>query len=162
MARTLHSQAPSNGNPAEQSSTENVPMLQRRILIVEDKEQERQILKQFLESPALTVDTVGEGVEALERLNSCNYSIVITDLKMPRLSGMQLIEEVQKRGLPVTVIVTTGFGGIEEAVQAMRLGAYEFFDQAHRCGAIAFGGAAGAARTRLAGRSGRPAAADAR
>jgi len=101
-------------------------MLQRRILIVEDKEQERQLLKQFLESPALVVDTVGEGAEALERLDSRSYSIVITDLKMPRLSGMQLIEEVQKRGLPVTVIVTTGFGGIEEAVQAMRLGAYEF------------------------------------
>ena len=45
-------------------------MQQRRILIVEDKEQERQLLKQLLEDPALVVDTVGEGVEALERLNS--------------------------------------------------------------------------------------------
>ena len=101
-------------------------MAQRRILIVEDKEQERQLLKQLLEGPALAVDVVGEGAEALDRLNSRSYSIVITDLKMPRLSGMQLIEEVQKRSLPVTVIVTTGFGGIDEAVQAMRLGAYEF------------------------------------
>jgi DNA-binding NtrC family response regulator len=101
-------------------------MQQRRILVVEDKEQERQLLKQLLEAPAIAVDTVGEGVEALDRLNSRSYSIVITDLKMPRLSGLQLIEEVQKRRLPVTVIVTTGFGGIDEAVQAMRLGAYEF------------------------------------
>jgi DNA-binding NtrC family response regulator len=101
-------------------------MPQRRILIVEDKDQERQLLKQLLEAPALAVDTVGEGAEALDRLDSRSYSIVITDLKMPRLSGMQLIEEVQKRRLPVTVIVTTGFGGIDEAVQAMRLGAYEF------------------------------------
>jgi DNA-binding NtrC family response regulator len=101
-------------------------MQQRRILVVEDKEQERQLLKQLLEGPAISVDTVGEGVEALDRLNSRSYSIVITDLKMPRLSGLQLIEEVQKRRLPVTVIVTTGFGGIDEAVQAMRLGAYEF------------------------------------
>ncbi len=101
-------------------------MQQRRILIVEDKEPERQLLKQLLEGPAIIVDTVGEGAEALDRLDSRSYSIVITDLKMPRLSGMQLIEEVQKRRLPVTVIVTTGFGGIDEAVQVMRLGAYEF------------------------------------
>src|SRR5262245_13434003 len=88
MARTLHSQAPSQNHSKEQNSlTETVPMLQRRILIVEDKEQERQLLKQVLESPALVVDIVGEGAEALARLDSRNYSIVITDLKMPRLSG---------------------------------------------------------------------------
>ena len=45
---------------------------------------------------------------------------------MPRLDGMQLIEEVQKRRLPVDVIVMTGYGSIDEAVQAMRLGAFDF------------------------------------
>src|SRR5262249_46027684 len=55
-----------------------------------------------------------------------NYSVLITDLKMPRLDGIQLIQEIQKRRLPVTVIVTTGHGSIDEAVQAMRLGAYDF------------------------------------
>jgi DNA-binding NtrC family response regulator len=127
MARTLQPHAePKGQTSAQDTSTETGSMQQRRILIVEDKEAERQRLRQLLEGPALVVDTVGEGVEALERLNSRSYSIVVTDLKMPRLSGMQLIEEVQKRGLPVTVIVTTGFGGVDEAVQAMRLGAYEF------------------------------------
>jgi DNA-binding NtrC family response regulator len=63
--------------------------------------------------------------------------MMITDLKMPRLSGMKLIEEVQKRELPVTVIVTTGHGCIPDAVQAMRMGAYEFLikpaDTHHLC-----------------------------
>src|SRR5262245_19068720 len=54
------------------------------------------------------------------------YSIVVTDLKMPGISGMDLLEEVQKRRLPVAVIVTTGFGSIDEAVRAMRLGATDF------------------------------------
>ena len=45
---------------------------------------------------------------------------------MPGMDGMELIEEVQKRRLPVTVIVTTGHGSIDEAVQAMRMGAYDF------------------------------------
>jgi DNA-binding NtrC family response regulator len=51
---------------------------------------------------------------------------VITDLRMPHLDGMELIKEIQQRGLPVTIIVTTGHGSIDEAVQAIRLGAYDF------------------------------------
>src|SRR5256885_11177890 len=111
MARTLQTHSEPVGKPSESDTpAEDGLMQQRRILIVEDKEQERQLLRQRLEGPALVVDVVGEGAEALDRLDSRSYSIVLTDLKMPRLSGMQLIEEVQKRRLPVTVIVTTGFG----------------------------------------------------
>jgi DNA-binding NtrC family response regulator len=126
MARTLQTVSPANNTSPKSPSAESVSM-QRRILIAEDNETTRQQLKQLLETdPKLQVDTTGDGIEALETLISHNYSIIITDLKMPHLSGMQLIEEVQKRRLPVTVIVTTGFGSIDEAVQAMRLGAYDF------------------------------------
>jgi DNA-binding NtrC family response regulator len=56
---------------------------------------------------------------------------------MPRLSGMELIAEIQSRRLPVTVIVTTGHGSIDDAVQAIRMGAYEFLtkpsDPQHLC-----------------------------
>ncbi len=101
--------------------------MQRRILIAEDNEQTRQQLQELLgNDPKVKVDTTGDGFEALEALVNHNYSLVLTDLKMPRLSGMQLIEEVQKRRLPVTVIVTTGHGSIDEAVQAMRMGASDF------------------------------------
>jgi DNA-binding NtrC family response regulator len=54
------------------------------------------------------------------------YSILLTDLRIPRLDGMELIQEVQSRRIPVTVIVMTGHASIDEAVQAMRLGAYDF------------------------------------
>src|SRR5262249_30743932 len=50
----------------------------------------------------------------------------LTDLKMPHLDGMQLIEEIQKQNIPVTVIVMTGYGSVEGAVQAIRMGAYDF------------------------------------
>jgi DNA-binding NtrC family response regulator len=101
--------------------------MQRRILIAEDNELGRQQLQKLLEADRkLKVDTVGDGIQALEAVSSQNYSVLITDLKMPRLEGIQLIQEVQKRRLPVTVIVTTGHGSIDEAVQAMRLGAYDF------------------------------------
>ena len=99
----------------------------RRILIVEDNQVAGRQLQHLLQSdPQLEVDVTADGAAALQMLTDHSYSIVITDLRMPHMDGMQLIREVQERGLPVTVIVTTGHGGIDEAVQAIRLGAYDF------------------------------------
>ena len=101
--------------------------MKRNILIVEDNELARKQLQQILEDdPQLHVETTGDGTKALEELTKNSYSIVITDLRMPRLDGMQLIKEMQQRRLPVTSIVTTGHGTIDEAVQAIRMGAYDF------------------------------------
>jgi DNA-binding NtrC family response regulator len=110
-----------DGLPVEET------FMNRRILIAEDNETAREQLKKLLESyHRVQVDTVSDGTQALEAVCEQAYSIVITDLRMPNLDGLQLIEEVQRRHLPVTVIVTTGHGSIDEAVQAMRSGAYDF------------------------------------
>lgn len=99
----------------------------QRILVVDDNEDARQSLRQMLHmSLKLDVDAARDGTEALQMLAARPYSIVITDLRMPKLSGMQLIEEMKKRGHQVTAIVTTGHGGVTDAVQAMRDGAYDF------------------------------------
>ena len=74
----------------------------------------------------LEVDAAVNGAEALEMLQARPYSVLITDLRMPKMPGLKLIEEINARRLPVTVIVTTGNGGVPEAVQAMRNGAYDF------------------------------------
>jgi DNA-binding NtrC family response regulator len=112
--------------PPADGAGQNVPP-RRRVLIAEDSEATRQQLKKLLEtSLPIQVDTVGDGSQALKSLTAQPYSILITDLNMPRVDGRQLLQEVQKRSLPVTVIVTTGFGSVEDAVQAMRLGAYDF------------------------------------
>jgi DNA-binding NtrC family response regulator len=101
--------------------------MQRRILVVEDDELTRQQLQALLQTDSnLKVDATGDGNTALKALSEHSYSIVLTDLSLPRMDGMHLIEAVQKQRLPVTVIVTTGTGGLDEAVQAMRLGAYDF------------------------------------
>jgi DNA-binding NtrC family response regulator len=102
----------------------------RRILIVEDNEQASRQLRKVLESdPQLQVEVCSDGHQALKQLQEKSYSILITDLRMPHLDGMQLIKTVQERRLPVTVIVTTGHGSIDEAVQAIRLGAYDFLSK---------------------------------
>jgi len=72
------------------------------------------------------VDTAANGSDALKALSDRPYSVIVTDLKMPRVDGLQLLEEVQKRRLPADVIITTGFGTIDLAVQAIRLGAADF------------------------------------
>jgi DNA-binding NtrC family response regulator len=100
--------------------------LQRRILIADDNELTRQQLQKLLEDTNIKVDAVSDGAQALKALAAHNYSILITDLRMPNTDGIQLMEEIQKRGLPVTIIITTGHGSIDEAVHAMRQGVYDF------------------------------------
>jgi DNA-binding NtrC family response regulator len=99
----------------------------RRILIAEDSEITRRELQKLIQASLnVQVDIASNGTEALEALLEHNYSIVVTDLNMPGVSGMELIEELHKRGLSVTVIVTTGHGSIDTAVQAMQFGAFDF------------------------------------
>ena len=99
----------------------------QRLLVVEDNDDTRQSLQELLQmSLHLQVDTASDGMEALHLLEKKSYSVMLTDLRMPKMSGMKLIEEVQARKLPVTTIVTTGHGSIQDAVHAMRMGAYDF------------------------------------
>src|SRR5262249_8194282 len=94
---------------------EKLAAVRRRIRIGEDNELSRRQLTQLLQQePALDVQTAADGTPALHELAEFPYSIVITDLRMPHLDGMELIQEVQNRQLPVTVIVTTGHGSIDE------------------------------------------------
>jgi DNA-binding NtrC family response regulator len=97
------------------------------VLIVEDNETARKQLQHLLAADeGLNVEVAPNGDEALKKLAEQRFSVVITDLKMPRVSGLELLEEIQKRGLHAAVIVTTGVGGVEEAVRAMQLGATDF------------------------------------
>lgn len=110
----------------------------QRVLVVEDLEDTRESLKELLQvSLGLEVDAAEDGVKGLTLLREKHYSLVITDLRMPKLSGMKLIETVQAEKIPVTVIVTTGHGSIKDAVEAMRMGAFDFLtkppDPQHLC-----------------------------
>jgi DNA-binding NtrC family response regulator len=99
---------------------------QRRVLVAEDNDTSRRQMQQLLQTDDLIVDTASNGAEALHALGERHYSLLVTDLKMPKLTGLQLLEEVQKRRLPVGVIVMTAYGSIDEAVNAMRMGATDF------------------------------------
>src|ERR1700746_1932856 len=116
MARTLLStSADEPATPAVSLGPpeESAPM-RRRILIVDDNEQQRKALQQLLEEDLkVKVDVTSDGSEAFKVLGQHNYSIVISDLRMPRLDGLQLMEAVQKERIPVTVILMTAHGSID-------------------------------------------------
>jgi DNA-binding NtrC family response regulator len=110
----------------------------QRVLVVEDLEDQRDSLRELLQlNLGVEVDAAEDGAKGLEMLRSRPYSLAITDLRMPKMSGLKLIEAVQAEKLPVTVIVTTGNGKVEDAVEAMRMGAYDFLtkpaDPKHLC-----------------------------
>lgn len=113
--------------PASEAPNSDAPQIPRRVLVVEDNEDTRNSFRQLLEMVLkIEVDVAEDGKQALELLAQRPYSVVITDLRMPRMSGMQLIERIQADRLPVTVIVTTGHGSVADAVKAMQMGAYDF------------------------------------
>jgi DNA-binding NtrC family response regulator len=100
--------------------------MRRKVLIVDDDPYLTTQLRKLLESDDLNVDTVSSGPEALASLADVDYSVLITDLRMPGMGGMELIREVSQRRVLVTTIVTTAFGSIDRVVEAMKLGAFDF------------------------------------
>ncbi len=100
--------------------------MHRKVLLVDDDTYSTTQLKKLLETEELKVDAVSNGQEALTALSAADYSVLITDLRMPGMGGMDLIREISMRQMLVTTIVTTAFGSIDRVVEAMRLGAFDF------------------------------------
>jgi two-component system response regulator AtoC len=97
-----------------------------RILVVDDEVKMRRLLEMSLKNMGHEVIQAGDGEEALNCLGEAPFDLVMTDLNMPRLSGMELLRSLRERGDDVPVIVLTAFGSIETAVEAMKLGAADY------------------------------------
>jgi len=97
-----------------------------RILIVDDEERIRHLLAIMLGRRGHQVDQAGDGVEALEMINAKPFDLVITDIKMPRMDGMELLKRIMEMDIPYPVIFITAFATVESAVEAMRQGAVDY------------------------------------
>src|SRR6266513_3735746 len=102
------------------------PMNQEKILIVEDEENERTGLAELVSAWGYRAETARDGAEGLDKVTSWAPSIVVTDLKMPRMGGLELLERLATDSQTMAVIVVTAQGTIDSAVQAMRMGAYDY------------------------------------
>ena len=104
-------------------------MNNEKILIVEDEENERTGLAELISAWGYRAETARDGIEGLERIESFGPGIVVTDLKMPRMDGMELLEKISESPAEIAVILLTAQGSIDAAVAAMKLGAYDFIEK---------------------------------
>jgi len=101
-------------------------MNQEKVLIVEDEENERTGLAELISAWGYRAETAKDGAEGLEKVTNWSPSIVVTDLKMPRMGGLELLERLATDAQTMAVVVVTAQGTIDSAVQAMRMGAYDY------------------------------------
>ncbi|MEZ4399430.1 MAG: response regulator [Kofleriaceae bacterium] len=97
-----------------------------RLLVVDDEKVIREILAEFLQLEGYQVTTCEDGAKALAELRLRPYDLVISDLKMPRVSGLQLLEKIAEEGINVLTVIMTGYGTVETAIEAMKRGAYDY------------------------------------
>jgi DNA-binding NtrC family response regulator len=112
------------GADTQAETTTEAPRV--RTLLVEDEPNMVRTLSKILERRGHTVDSAPNGAEALRLLAAHAYDLVITDLNMPVMDGLQLLREMKARGLEAAVIVLTGYGTIQSAVEALKLGAGDY------------------------------------
>ena len=98
----------------------------KSILLVEDKYEERMALRDSLRGWGFDVTAVSDGVRGFEKFNAKDYNLVISDLKMPKMDGIGLLTKIKEQRNNVPVILISGYGTVELAVEAMRLGAFDF------------------------------------
>lgn len=100
--------------------------LSPRVLIVDDEERFRATLGKLLTVNGLDVKGVGSGRLALEELMHSRYDVVLLDVKMPEMNGVETLAEIKKIDPNVEVIILTGHASVDVAVEIMRLGGYEY------------------------------------
>ncbi len=96
------------------------------VLIVDDDEAMCDSSRQALSRDGHQVDIALSGEEALDKLSKRGYELVIADMRMPAMSGMYLLETIRRRWPDVNVIIMTGYPTIGRAIQAIKLGAFDY------------------------------------
>src|ERR1700733_13572775 len=97
-----------------------------RILVVDDEKVIRDMLADFLGMEGYVVRTAEDGTSALGELSRAHYDLVISDLKMPKMGGIALLDEIGKTAPDALTVIMTGFGTVETAIDAMKRGAYDY------------------------------------
>ena len=114
------------GNVRSFSSMEQRARERQKLLIVDDDQAALESLRQIFEREAFEVSLAQDGQEALEKVRKEDVSVVLADLRMPGMDGMELLKGLKAIRPEVEVVIMTAFGTIEKAVEAMREGAYDF------------------------------------
>src|SRR3954449_782150 len=107
-------------------------MALRSILIADDEESIRHVLATLLGERGYEVRAVADGEEALRELSARDYDALVTDVRMPRLNGLELVKAAQSASPDTTVIVMSAYGSHDLALEAMKAGAYDYLGKPFR------------------------------
>lgn len=100
-----------------------------KILIVDDERGIRRALREILEFEEFEIDEAENGKEAIEKASSESYDIIFCDIKMPMMDGMEVLDALREKKIDVPVIMISGHGNIDTAVQALKKGAFDFIEK---------------------------------
>ncbi|MEA2064012.1 MAG: response regulator, partial [Gemmatimonadota bacterium] len=100
----------------------------KRILVVDDEPLMREFLLNVLKGKYV-VDSVCDGAQAIEKIKADYFDLVITDIRMPEVNGMEVLQAVKKHSTETEVIMITSFGEVENAVTAMKIGAFHYLQK---------------------------------
>jgi len=104
-------------------------MVSKPILIVDDEKNIRLTLSQALETLSAEIDTAANGEEALAKLKEREFGLILLDIRMPGMDGMEVLRRVREIRPDIRVIMITAYGTIQSAVEAMKLGAVDFLQK---------------------------------
>jgi len=104
-------------------------MINKAILIVDDEKNIRLTLSQALETLGAEIDAAANGEEALTKLKEKEFGLILLDIRMPGMDGMEVLHRVREIRPDIRVIMITAYGTVESAVEAMKLGAVDFLQK---------------------------------
>jgi DNA-binding NtrC family response regulator len=100
-----------------------------QILLIDDERAIRRALKEILEFENCQVEEAESGTQALQQLGQKNFDLIFSDIKMPQMDGIELLEQIKKMGIETPVVMISGHGTVETAVGAIKLGAFDFIEK---------------------------------
>ncbi|MCX7668271.1 MAG: response regulator, partial [Atribacterota bacterium] len=97
-----------------------------RVLVADDERFMAEMLQEIFEEEGMLVETALDGKRALEKFHSSSFDLVLLDLRMPEMSGMDVLREIKRADPDVPEVVITAYGSVDNAVEALKVGAYDF------------------------------------
>jgi len=100
-----------------------------RILIIDDEKSIRSTLREILEYENYHVEEAAEGIEGLSKADKEKFDIILCDIKMPKMDGIEVLEKLHEKNPDIPVVMISGHGNIDTAVEAIKKGAFDFISK---------------------------------
>ena len=104
-------------------------MIPKTILIVDDEENFRHMLSVILRKEGYEVEAAANGEEGLHRITSSSFDQILCDIRMPHMDGLEFLRQAQKTGVDATIVMMSAYGTVDTAIEAMKLGAYDYISK---------------------------------